>query len=85
MIYANISLLEDLGVADGRIIRIIVGWAKNNSGNERSPVHQLLYPVRENIFVCPALVSLHVCSPRARVYARVYACLYGCGWVGVCG
>ena len=62
MMYANVDLVEELGIADGRVIRIIVGWAKNNSGNERSPVHQPLYPVRENIFVCPALVRVSVCS-----------------------
>jgi hypothetical protein len=62
MMYAHAGLVEEPGVADGRVPRIIVGWAKNNSDNERSPVHQPLYPVRDNVFVCPALVGGMACD-----------------------
>ena len=71
MMYAHVGVTEDLGVADGRIFRIIVGWAKNNSGNERSPVHQLLYPVRDNMFVCPSLVSAWGAPQSGHVLACV--------------
>ena len=71
MMYAHSGLIEEPGVADGRIARMIVGWAKNNKDGERSPVYQPLYPVRDNIFVCPALVCMcsHV-GLRACVFVR---------------
>ena len=57
MMYCNAGLFDEPGICDGRVPRIIVGWAKNNSDGQRVPVIQPLYPVRDNMFVCPMLVS----------------------------
>ena len=52
-----LCLFDEPGICDGRVPRIIVGWAKNNCDGQRVPVIQPLYPVRDNMFVCPMLVS----------------------------
>lgn len=66
MMYAHASLVDEPGIADGRVPTVIVGWAKNNSDGMRCPVMQPLYPVRDNVFVCPMLVSICVVNVNAR-------------------